>query len=68
MIERAGGANPEVDLWQEVLLRAVLDARLEPEEGTITGNEAFQVRDARDYLTKPSRDLQMTCDRAGMDM
>jgi hypothetical protein len=58
----------ERNLWQEVLLRAVMDARLEPSSKVITGLQAHDVRAARDYLTNPTKDLAIICSRAGMDI
>ena len=58
----------EVQLWLEVLHRAVLDARLEPESGAITPRQALEVRDARHYLTTSSKDLAAVCTMADIDM
>ena len=58
----------ETQLWLEVLNRAVLDARLEPESVAMTPRQALEVRDARTYLTTPSKDLAALCAMAGVDM
>lgn len=55
-------------LWQEVLLRAIMDARLEPDTPPIPANAHNDTVDARRYLTTPSKDLAMVCALAGVDM
>ena len=58
----------ETQLWLEVLNRAVLDSRLEPEPGAVSPRQAIVVKDARTYLTTPSKDLAAVCAMAGADM
>ena len=58
----------ETQLWLEVLNRAVMDARLEPEPGAVSPRQAIEVKDARTYLTTPSKDLAAVCAMAGADM
>ena len=58
----------ETQLWLEVLNRAVMDARLEPESAAVTPRQAQAVKDARTYLTTPSKDLAAICAMAGVDM
>ena len=58
----------ETQLWLEVLHRAVLDARLEPESGPITPRQALEVKDSRTYLTTRSKWLADVCAMAGVDM
>jgi hypothetical protein len=68
MFDHSPGWNPQKNLWQAVLLRAIEDA-LRP---TMMGSAGFDrdkaIQEARDYLTKPSRDLSMVCNLAGLDM
>jgi hypothetical protein len=58
----------ETQLWLEVLNRAVLDARLEPESAAMTPRQALEVKDARTYLTTRSKWLADVCAMAGVDM
>ena len=58
----------ETQLWLEVLHRATLDARLEPESGAVTPRQALEIRDARHYLTTRSKWLADVCAMAGVDM
>ena len=58
----------ETQLWLEVLQRAVMDARLEPQSGAISPRQAQEVKEARTYLTTPSNDLAAVCAMAGVDM
>ena len=58
----------ETQLWLEVLNRAVLDARLEPESGAVSPRQALAVKDARYYLTTRSKWLADVCAMAGVDM
>lgn len=58
----------ETQLWLEVLQRAVMDARLEPQSGAVSPRQAREVKDARSYLTTPSKDLAVVCAMAGVDM
>lgn len=58
----------ETQLWLEVLQRAVMDARLEPRSGAVSPRQAQEVKDARTYLTTPSKGLEAVCAMAGVDM
>ena len=58
----------EAQLWLEVLHRAVLDARLEPECPAMTPRQALEVKDARSYLTTRTKGLADVCAMAGVDM
>ena len=58
----------ETQLWLEVLHRAVLDARLEPESGAVSPSQAQEVRDARHYLTTRTKWLADVCAMAGVDI
>ena len=58
----------ETQLWLEVLHRATLDARLEPEYPAMTPRQALEVKDARAYLTTRSKGLADVCAMAGVDM
>lgn len=60
--------NPEKNFWREVLYRFVCDALEGPRDIHDRENKIKQCRDARDYLTRPSRDLSMVCNLAGLDM
>ncbi|WP_054006167.1 hypothetical protein [Cypionkella psychrotolerans] len=68
MSDREEKQSRERDLWREVLFRAVADAELEPSQDVIGGRVASDVRDARDYLIRPSKDLGLVCSNAGLDM
>ncbi|SIS57093.1 hypothetical protein [Phaeovulum vinaykumarii] len=60
--------NPERNLWLEVLYRTVEDATKGPRH-TPTAHDKVRIKEsARDYLTRPSRDLAMVCALAGVDM
>lgn len=53
----------ELDLWQEVLARAIADTNLPP-------TSAANIRDKRDaisWLNTGGKDFRMVCDLAGMD-
>ena len=60
--------NPERNLWQEVLLHTIRDARLKPLRRLLGENAQSEALDARRYLTTPSDDLAMVCMFAGVDM
>lgn len=60
--------NPERNLWLEVLYRTVEDATKGPRHVPQPADKALIMREARDYLTRPSRDLAMVCALAGVDM
>lgn len=60
--------NPERNLWLEVLYRTVEDATKGPRHVPKPADKALIMREARDYLTRPSRDLAMICALAGVDM
>ena len=60
--------NPERNLWLEVLYRTVEDATKGPRHVPKPADKALIMREARDYLTRPSRDLAMVCALAGVDM
>src|SRR5690606_5713679 len=62
------GQVSERELWQAVLLRAVEDALDAPSLGAKESRRQRAMQEARDYLTRPSRDLAMVCSLAGMDM
>ena len=62
-----GITNPEQALWQEVLYLAVQEALYGP-KNVLRVHHARMWREARDYLTTPSRDLAMVCALAGVDM
>lgn len=47
-------------LWGQVILRAITDA------GSVDCCHVVERDQARSWLTNPSRDLQMTCDFAGI--
>ncbi|SEN53468.1 hypothetical protein SAMN04488103_105299 [Gemmobacter aquatilis] len=61
-------ASPEQSLWQDVLMRAITDARLQPTRKPLGENAVSEALDARRYLTTPSKDLAMVCLFAGVDM
>lgn len=58
----------ETQLWLEVLNRAVLDARLEPEYPAMTPRQTQEAKDARTYLTTRTQGLADVCAMAGVDM
>lgn len=67
----------EQDLWQSVLLIVVADAlhgsprhvaHKANAELHETARRVHECQKARDYLTRPSRDLAMVCNLAGLDM
>ena len=58
----------EIQLWLEVLNRAVMDARLEPESGAVSPRQAQEVGDARHYLITRTKGLADVCAMAGVDM
>ncbi len=62
------GVSPAKELWQEVLLRAVEDALFGPRHVQKRATKIILCKEARDYLTQPSRDLSMVCNLAGLDM
>lgn len=60
--------NPERALWQEVLLRTIADARLDPSSWPIPASAYDETAEARRYLTTPSEDLAAVCCMAGVEM
>jgi hypothetical protein len=54
--------------WQEVLVRAIMDARLDPFDWPVPKSAYEDTADARAYLSAPSKDLAAVCAMAGMDM
>ncbi|KQB12761.1 hypothetical protein H9N28_09465 [Rhodobacter capsulatus] len=68
MFEAPARRNPERNLWLEVLYRTVEDATKGPRHVPKPADKALIMREARDYLTRPSRDLAMVCALAGVDM
>ncbi|MCF8483829.1 MAG: hypothetical protein K9G71_01360 [Rhodobacteraceae bacterium] len=75
--DHSHGRSPEQDLWQSVLLAIVEDAlfgslrRVTPRQGAEERNAIARTTDcqtARDYLTRPSRDLATVCALGGLDM
>lgn len=68
MFDNSPGWNPEKNLWQAVLMRAVEDALRPPIMDTGALSREKALRDARAYLTRPSRDLSMVCNLAGLGM
>lgn len=59
--------TPEKALWQEVLLRQVDDALLGPSGVSDIEKRTCIIKDARAFLTKPSKHLELICLCAGMD-
>lgn len=59
--------NPERALWQAVLLQAVEEALHGP-KNTYRLHRAREWQEARDYITTPSKDLEMVCAMAGVEM
>ena len=59
---------PERELWQEVLLRAITDARLDPCSWPIPASAYAETAEARAYLTTPSKDLATVCALAGVEV
>ena len=59
--------NPEGGLWQAVLLQAVEEALHGP-KNTYRLHRAREWQEARDYITTPSKDLEMVCSLAGVEM
>lgn len=59
---------PENGLWQEVLLRVITDARLEPSSWPVPTSACNETTEAREYLTTPSDDLAQVCSFAGVDI
>lgn len=59
--------NPERGLWQAVLLQAVEEALHGPKNVSPL-HRARMWREARDYITTPSKDLAMVCSLAGVEM
>lgn len=59
---------PERDLWQEVLLRTIADARLDPSSWPIPESAFEETAEARKYLTTPSKDLATVCSLAGVEV
>lgn len=58
----------ERDLWQEVLLRQIADARLDPAFWPVPEGAQNETAEARCYLTTPSKDLDTVCALAGVEM
>src|SRR5205807_803506 len=54
-------------LWVSVLVQAIEDAT-NPTTVTTAGRRKLVMRDAREWLTKPSRDLEAVCGMAGVEM
>ena len=61
-------SNPERALWQEVLLRTIADARLDPSSWPVPASALDEAAEARRYLTTPSEDLAAVCSMAGVEM
>lgn len=59
--------NPERGLWQAVLLQAVEEALHGPKNAT-PYQRPLMWREAREYITTPSKDLEMVCSLAGVEM
>ena len=55
-------------LWQEVLLRAITDARLDPSSWPLPKSAFEETAEARAYLTTPSKDLATVCSLAGVEV
>lgn len=70
MFEREPGFNPHRNLWQEVLLVTVDDAILGPDRNSSHDPQTrIQLcKEARHYLTTPSKDLSTVCTLAGLDV
>lgn len=70
MFEREPAYNPEKTLWQEVLYQAIQDALygIPAGCGINKENRINKTKEARQYLTTPSKDLSMVCNLAGLDM
>lgn len=60
--------SAECALWQEVLVRAIMDARLDPFDWPVPKSAYEDTAEARAYLSAPSKDLAAVCAMAGMDM
>lgn len=58
----------ERELWQEVLLRQIADARLDASYWPVPVSAHDETAEARRYLTRPSKDLAHVCSLAGVDM
>lgn len=58
----------ERELWQEVLLRQIADARLDASYWPVPASAHDETAEARRYLTRPSKDLAHVCALAGVDM
>lgn len=58
----------ERELWQEVLLRQIADARLDASYWPVPATAHDETAEARRYLTRPSKDLSHVCSLAGVDM
>lgn len=58
----------ERELWQEVLLRQIADARLDASYWPVPASAHDETAEARRYLTRPSKDLAHVCSLAGVDM
>ena len=68
MFDTASDWNPEKNLWREVLYRFVCDA-LEGARDIYSRELKIRLcQEARIYLTRPSRDLSMICNLAGLEM
>ncbi len=55
-------------LWQEVLLKTITDARLEPDSWPIPKSAYQETAEARAYLITPSKDLATVCSLAGVEV
>lgn len=60
--------TPQQALWQAVLYRQVEDATFTVAEGGDYKTRLRTCQEARSFLTRPSRDLSIICNNAGMDM
>jgi hypothetical protein len=60
--------SAETRLWQAVLYQAVDDAIHGAALGGSVTTKLRSIEEARSFLTKPSRDLDLVCSSAGFDM
>ena len=61
-------ASAERALWQEVLLRAITDARLDASSWPFPVSAYAETAEARAYLATPSKDLAIVCALAGVEV
>jgi hypothetical protein len=59
--------NPERALWQTVLFHAI-DEALHGPKNVNRLHFARMCHEARDYITKPNKDLAMVCAMAGVEV